>query len=292
MEERFPQSTSPPLATTPFHKQDARRHQEAWAKHLDVPLNLQNSSGMKLALIPAGEFTMGSPAAESNRSKHEGPQHRVRITRPFYLGVYQVTQEEYEQVMETNPSAFSRDGGNSHVISSLDTRRFPVGRVSWDEAREFCRRLSEREEHEYRLPTEAEWEYACRAGTTTPFHFGDVLDGRQANADGRYCYGTEQQGPYLRRPTTVGSYSANAFDLHDMHGNVWEWCADWYDWNYYAHAPLEDPQGPATGTARVNRGGSWYSYARACRAAFRCELSPGMRFFDVGFRVASAWIIE
>jgi formylglycine-generating enzyme required for sulfatase activity len=281
----------PALAIAPFSAQQARAHQEAWAEHLGQPLQITNSIGMKLVLIPPGEFMMGSPEGEKDRQEREGPQHRVRITRPFYFGVYQVTQEEYEQVMGTNPSAFSRDGRNSGRVSGLDTSRFPVESVSWNDAVEFCRRLSalpaERSAgREYRLPTEAEWEYACRAGTTTPFHFGSVLNGRQANHDGNYPYGTSEKGPYLERTTTVGSYSANGFGLYDMHGNVWEWCADWHAGDYYANSPVNDPKGPASGSGRVIRGSSWGSFAGRCRSANRSGPSPGFRAIVLGFRLA------
>ncbi len=236
----------PPVAVAPFSAQQARRHQDAWAEHLGKPREFENSVGMKLVLIPPGEFMMGSPESEEDRNSDEGPQHRVRITRPFYFGTYQVTQEEYERVMGTNPSSFSRGGGGNDRVSGMDTSRFPVETVSWNDAAEFCRKLSalpaERAAgREYRLPTEAEWEYACRAGTTTPFHFGSVLNGRQANVDGNRPYGTSEKGPYLQRTTTVGSYSANGFGLFDMHGNVWEWCADWFSSDYYANSPVDDP---------------------------------------------------
>ena len=203
---------SPPPAIAPFDANQAKEHQEAWAKHLCVEVETVNSIGMKLVLIPPGEFMMGSPRQEFDslvreyptRKKLfelEQPQHRVRITKPYYLGLYEVTQGEYERVMGTNPSAFSRSGDRSEQVSGQDTSRFPVERVSWEEAVEFCRRLSALPEERaagrvYRLPTEAEWEFACRAGTTTPFHFGSQLNGRETNCDGNYPYGTTTKGPY------------------------------------------------------------------------------------------------
>ncbi len=170
-----------------------------------------NSIGMKLALIPAGTFLMGSPDSELGRCPDEGPQHEVTISRPFYLSIHPVTQREYQTVMGVNPACF---------MANLFKRNpgHPVEQVSWDEAVDFCQRLSSlaAEKHAgrvYRLPTEAEWEYACRAGTTTPFHFGTSLFSIQANID------------YNRNRTTkVGSYPPNAWGLYDMHGNVWEWC--------------------------------------------------------------------
>ncbi len=244
-----------------------------------LPRRMTNSIGMSLVLIPAGEFSMGSPDSEADRGLGEGPQHQVRITKPFYLGACEVTQGEYESVMGRNPSRFK-------LVLGQDTARFPVEQVSWHDALEFCRHLSEADGRSYRLPTEAEWEYACRAGTTTPFSFGDVLDGHEANCDGNEPYCAEGKGPYLRRPTPVGSYAANAFGLHDMHGNVYEWCADWYDANYYASSPCEDPQGPESGEYRVTRGGCWFLSARLCRSAYRRECPAQAQYSFLGFRVA------
>ncbi len=250
-----------------------------------------NSIGMKLVSIPAGEFQMGAPGGEYKAFSDERPQHSVRITRPFYLGVYEVTQAEYEQVMGTNPSEFKYTHSNMLVNGLLpdrDTGQFPVDSVSWNEAVEFCRRLSAFSEekaagHMYRLPTEAEWEYACRAGTTTPFHFGSQLNGREANSDGA-AYGTPQKGPNLHRSTKVGSYAPNAFGLYDMHGNVNEWCEDWD--GPYTLATVSDPTGPASGSMRVFRGGSWKDWSGNCRSAARNKHSPGSQGSLLGFRVA------
>jgi len=243
---------------------------------------VENSLGMKLVLIPAGMFTMGSPPAEQNRDADESPHH-VEISRPFFMGVYEVTQEEYEKVMGANPSHFKN-------VPGQDTRSFPVETVSWDNAVEFCRKLSERLEERqagrtYRLPTEAEWEYSCRAGTSTPFHYGASLSSEQANFNGGSPYGGAAKGRFLRQTTTVGSYQPNAFGLFDMHGNVWEWCADWYDDKYYQQSLRQNPQGPQTGTARVLRGGSWQDYGWNCRAASRELDGPEGRRNYLGFRV-------
>ena len=246
---------------------------------------ITNSIGMKLAFIPAGEFMMGSPESEADRGDNE-KQHRVRITRPFYMGVYEVTQEQYERVMGENPSYFSSTGRGKDEVAGRDTRNHPVETVSWDDAVEFCRKLSAQEGRTYRLPTDAEWEYACRAGTQTPFHFGSQLNGREANCDGNYPYGTQTKGPYLERTTEVGSYRPSAWGLYDMHGNVWEWCQDWYDSDYYANSPTDDPQGPSSGSNRVFRGGSWSYLARNCRSAIRYYLSPGLESTFLGFRLA------
>ena len=281
--------SQPDHLVAPFNKQAAQAAQQAWARHLQADAATTNSIGMKLTLIPAGEFMMGSPDEEEGHSDDE-TEHRVRITKPFFLGVYEVTQAEYERVMGTNPSWFSSTGIGKGSVSGLDTSRFPVELVSWDDAAEFCRKLSSLPEERaarrtYRLPTEAEWEYACRAGTTSPFHFGSQLNGEQANCDGGYPYGTTDKGPDLKRTTTVGSYAPNAFGLYDMHGNVWEWCQDWYGEQYYATSSSADPKGPSSGSSRVLRGGSWGSGARYCRSAYRGRYTAGYRYDGSGFRL-------
>jgi uncharacterized protein (TIGR02996 family) len=245
-----------------------------------VPL-WRNSIGMTFALVPAGTFVMGSPETEADRSDDEGPQHEVEITRPFYLGVFPVTQEPYERVMGVNPSQFTSVAGE-------DTRLFPVENVSWEEAKEFCEKLTNQEGggRVYRLPTEAEWEYACRGGLASQiFHFGNTLNSTQANFDGNSPYGTAK-GPYLARPCKVGSYKPNAFGLYDMHGNVWEWCGDWYDEDYYGKSPPRDPSGRSEGSRRVFRGGGWNGDGRRCRSAYRSRRGPAYRNGRLGFRVA------
>ena len=189
-----------------------------------LPKVVLNSIGMKFTLISPGEFLMGTP--KSRKGGRDNLQHRVRITKPFYLGVFEVTQEEYHKVIEKNPSAFRN-------IKGKKTKRFPVEMVTWEDAVEFCSQLSEmsaeqRAGRRYRLPTEAEWEYACGAGKETAFGFGASLSSMQANFDGFLPYGGAPRGPNLQRPTTVGSYPPNAFGIYDMHGNVYEWCADKY----------------------------------------------------------------
>jgi formylglycine-generating enzyme required for sulfatase activity/outer membrane protein assembly factor BamB len=246
---------------------------------------------MRLVLIPAGAFLMGSPDSDPEAHADEKPQHRVRTTRPFYLGVYEVTQREYERVMGSNPSFFSAAGPGKDRVAGLDTSWFPVEQVTWHQAVAFCRRLSElpqekQARHVYRLPTEAEWEYACRSGTTTPFPFGHALSSPQANFNGNYPSADAAKGPFLARTTRVGSYPANAWGLHDMVGNVWEWCADWYGRDYYRVSPTDDPPGPASGSMRVIRGGEWYADARDCRSAFRYADLPDGVFYVMGFRVA------
>jgi len=225
---------------------------------------------MDFVWIPAGTFRMGSPASEKDRRDNEGPVHEVQITKGFWLGKYEVTQEQWQGVMGSNPSGFN---GNS---------RLPVEQVSWNDIQGFIGKLRG---PGYRLPTEAEWEYACRAGTTTPFNTGNCLSTSQANYNGNYPYSGCSKGEYRQKTTPVGSFAANAWGLHDMHGNVWEWCSDWYGENYYASSPGVDPRGPSSGTARVLRGGSWDYYARYCRSAFRIRGTPDSRFSLIGFRL-------
>jgi formylglycine-generating enzyme required for sulfatase activity/serine/threonine protein kinase len=279
-----------PLVTTLLELQperdDLRRLLEQLPHPPELKSEITNTIGMRLRLIPAGTCLMGSPPAEMERQTNEGPQHTVEIARPFYIGVYPVTQREYEAVMGRNPSRFhpANAGSPEH----------PVEQVSWEDASEFCRRLSELSEvarwgRVYRLPTEAEWEYACRAGTTTIFHHGDSLSSRQANFNGHYPYGRAGAGgPYLERTSRVGAYPPNPWGLYDLHGNVWEWCQDWFDDNYYRHSPEKDPQGPPGGERRVLRGGAWYYYGWFCRAAYRYRRRPEERLDSAGLRVVLA----
>ncbi len=258
------------------------------------PKIITNSIGMKLTRIPVGPFMMGSPRNEAERDDKE-ERHEVSITKPFYMGVHEVTQAEYVKVMTGFPKLRFRP-----AFKGEDN---PIENVEWRLAKIFCERLSSRPEeksagHKYRLPTEAEWEYACRAATTTTFHFGDSLSSKQANFNGNYPAGDAAKGKYLRSPTKVGSYRPNAFGLYDMHGNVAEWCADWYDPEYYLDSPDEDPLGPPFGVVPtkftnfgdknffvVVRGGSWIDDARACRSAYRFRAMPNTQYRIIGFRV-------
>jgi formylglycine-generating enzyme required for sulfatase activity len=250
-----------------------------------------NSIGMRLALIPPGRFRMGSPPTEKDREAEEVP-HEVQITGPFYLGVCQVTQRQWKAVMGGNPSSFCAVGGGRNKVRGLDTDDFPVEQTSWDDVQEFLTRLAARPQEAeagrtYRLPTEAEWEYACRAGTTTPFHFGDDLLPTQATFEATPSPGAKTRRSLLRRPTPVGSYRPNAFGLFDVHGNVWEWCSDWYDKHFYSKSEPADPRGPEASTGlRVLRGGSWQMNPALCRAAKRVRNDPGHRSNVYGFRVA------
>ena len=248
---------------------EAQARQAATAQQLEAPVELTNSLGMKLVLIPAGSFTMGSPRHERGRRDVER-QHAVALTKSFYLGATEVTQGQWRQLMDDNPSFFEGDD-------------LPVETITWEQAVEFCRRLSAAEQHRYRLPTEAEWEYACRAGTVTPFWTGATIGSDQANFDARKTYGDGVAGEYREATTPVGSFPPNAWGLYDMHGNVWEWCADWH--GDYPRGAVNDPQGPATGTTRIVRGGCWINDPGVCRSANRGDTVPVSWNFHFGFRV-------
>ena len=237
-----------------------------------IELGLGKGITMTLICIPAGTFTMGSPETEKGRKSEEGPQHDVTISKPFYLGVTEVTQAQWKAIMGTDPSRFKGASG-------------PVGRVSWNDAVAFCKALSKKTGRAVRLPTEAEWEYACRAGTITPFHTGETISTDQANYNGRFVYGNGRKGVVRDKPLAVGSFKPNAFGLYDMHGNAWEWCADWYGEKYYAEADTRAPKGPASGGYRVFRGGYWGDYPVSCRAASRHWLNADLCNDGNGFRV-------
>jgi formylglycine-generating enzyme required for sulfatase activity len=271
------------------------------------PRETTSSIGMKLLLVPRGKFLMGSPKEEKERDEDEGPQRQVAITRAFYLGQSEVTQKQFREVMGYNPSFFAtagqgrpgvdygtvKPGGGADRVRGHDTDDFPVENVSWQEAVEFCKKLSARPAEKrsarvYRLPTEAEWEYACRGGAPLyqTFHLGNALSSGQVNCDGSVPYGGAPRGPYLQRTSKVGAYKRpNGFGLCDMHGNVWEWCSDWYARDYYAKGLKADPPGPDRGSERVMRGGGWYNSAAGCRSAARRGGRPGHRDHDLGFRV-------
>jgi formylglycine-generating enzyme required for sulfatase activity len=238
------------------------------------PKPLQNQYGIELVYIPPGAFIMGADNDETN----ERPAHRVTITNAFYIGRYEVTQAQWRAVMGTNPKDFKGEKGDN----------LPVEMVNWKDAQEFIARLNAlNDSYIYHLPTEAEWEYACRAGTVTAFAFGDSLSSEQANFDGKFPFGGASKGPYWERTAPVGRYQPNAFGLYDMHGNVWEWVQDWYSRDYYSRSPGTDPQGPPSGGQRVVRGGDWYAKARSLRSSNRESFSPGDNLMGIGFRVAA-----
>jgi formylglycine-generating enzyme required for sulfatase activity len=285
-----------PAANT---SQGAKEAQEASAKELGVPVETANSIGMKLRFIPPGEFTMGSSKEEidywlkrggndwiNEKLPSEGPQHEIEITRPFYMGQTAVTVGQFRQFVQatgyqTAAGAwhFGKFDAHKNWVNPgfAQTDDHPVVCVNWNDAVEFCNWLSKKEEKTYRLPTEAEWEYSCRAGSKGRWSFGD--NERELLNYARFT--SNSQG----HTWPVGGLKQNAWGLQDMHGNVFQWCQDFYDANYYQTSPPQDPQGPADGGERVQRGGSWCMYAGLCRSAFRVRNTPGARCDDDGFRV-------
>jgi formylglycine-generating enzyme required for sulfatase activity len=301
-----------------------------------APEKITRSIGLKLTLIPAGDFLMGSSEsleatvefaqrtgwkdAQAETFEDEHPQHTVSITKPFYLGTYEVTKGQFAQFVDatdykteaeqdgTGGWGYSEDGtGDDKGQPFKQDPRFtwrdcgfrqsdqdPVVNVSWNDAVEFCVWLSRYEGKNYRLPTEAEWEYACRAGTTRRFNHSDepeelVRAGNvwDSTASAKWPWRTAthgEDGYVFTAP--VGQFQANEFGLYDMHGNVWEWCADWYGKDSYANSPRNDPAGPTIGSDRVRRGGSWYDDAWNHRAAYRGRYPPWIRSHYLGFRVA------
>lgn len=265
-------------------------------------------TGIRFVRIPSGVFTMGSPASEVGRSQDEGPQHCVRITKPFWMGAFQVTQSQYERVTGTNPSRFKQ-------VPREITSMFPVEQVSWFDALKFCNDLSNLEgEHPYyrltdiyrevgsisnasvtvlggsgfRLPTEAEWEYACRAGSSTSFHFRSTLSGEQANINSDTAHEMTNRDPALKHPTPAGTYRENAFGLFDMHGNVWEWCEDVYCENIYStrSGTTTDPCVASGSEDRVLRGGAWFNFDRSARSSVREHMLPETCHQSCGIRLA------
>ena len=266
----YPAAGAEPVrANAPFSSDEAKAHQRAWAKHLGQPVQVKNLIGMEFRLIPPGKFTVGSPQDEEWHRPDE-ILHGVTITKAFYMATTEVTQGQWKALMGENPSFFTGDD-------------LPVETVTWEDAAKFCRKLSDKEGVQYRLPTEAEWEYACRAGTTTPFHTGETISTDQANYDGNHTYAAGRKGVFRETTTDVGSFAPNAWGLHDVHGNVWEWCADWY--GEYSKGEASDPTGPANGDRRVFRGGCWVNFPAVCRSANRAKVAPVSWNFHLGFRV-------
>ncbi len=252
-------------------KENSRRRHYA---HF-FPEDLGHGVVLEMVYIPGGTFIMGSLATDQGRFDSQGPQHQVTVPA-FYAGKYAITQAQWQAVMGNNPSWFKGE-------------KRPVETVSWQNAVEFCAKLSQKTGKKYRLLSEAEWEYACRAGTTTPFHFGETITSDLVNYDGTYPFPNAPKGFGRRQTTDVGSFPPNAFGLYDMHGNVWEWCSDrWHD-SYYG-APTDGSSWEIIGrdARRVQRGNSWEYYGVCCRSAFRnCRLADDSNPYS-GFRVASA----
>jgi formylglycine-generating enzyme required for sulfatase activity len=248
---------------------EAARRQDETAKTIgigkELVLNLGNKTTMKLVLIPAGKFMMGSPGAEKGHRPDESPQHQVEISKPFYLGIHVVTQEQYQRVMGTNPS-YGKGKQN------------PVETVFWGDAVEFCKTLSKMTGQTVQLPTEAQWEYACRAGTTTRFYYGED-DGETQLGE----YGWYWENCTIMQP--IGLKKPNAWGLYDMHGNAFQMCSDWYDGGYYTNSPKKDPQGPKEGKFHVTRGGCWITFADGCRTSQRYGCESNTRRGDMSFRV-------
>ena len=237
-------------------------------------LTLPGGAKMTMIYVTPGSFMMGSPTSEEGRHDDE-IQHRVTLTKGYWLGETEVTQAQWESVMGSNPSHFK---GASR----------PVEQVSWEDCQAFIAKVNREARRQFggdaRLPTEAEWEYACRAGTQTAYSWGNSLNGDKANCNGNYPYGTTIKGSYKHETVNVRSYSPNAWGFYDMHGNVWEWCQDWY--GAYPSEAVTDPTGLALDDSRVLRGGCWFSNARYCRSAIRNWIGPGDRNYDCGFRLA------
>ncbi|OQX16462.1 MAG: hypothetical protein BWK76_11600 [Desulfobulbaceae bacterium A2] len=230
-----------------------------------------NSIGMEFVKVPAGSFMMGrkdDPFSNEGGSD-EKPAHQVAISQDFWIGRFEVTQAQWHAVMGKNPSLFK-----SNSVGE-DSHNYPVENVSWEDIQKFIEKLNAKEGKNYRLPTEAEWEYACRSGGKEQKYCG----GNEVDAVAWY---DGNSGKHTHR---VGSKQANGLGIHDMNGNVWEWCSDWYDEKYYAKSPATDPQGPSKGEYRVNRGGSWYNGAGYARAAIRSVIGPGGRNGSLGFRL-------
>ena len=257
------------LALLQHLRSDGQHQENCWAlrRVLRKTVVLPGGVNLELAWCPPGRFVMGDAQSEYDAEK---PAHEVRLTKGFWMGVTPVTQAQWEAVLGNNPSYFKGP-------------QLPVEQVSWEDAVEYCDRLSELLEAKesgwrYRLPTEAEWEYACRAGTTTVYHSGD---GEAALREVGWFAGNSGDST---RP--VGELVANAWGLYDLHGNVWEWCEDWYSFTAYQRGDCTDPSGPSSGSVRVDRGGSWYYSAEYCRAANRYGDTPTSTSSNLGVRLA------
>jgi formylglycine-generating enzyme required for sulfatase activity len=258
-------------------------HVPIQAKSKDPPKDFTNSVGMKFVWIQPGTFVMGSPTEEKDRNALE-VQHKVKLTKGFYMGVYPVTQDEWSRVFAVGYVGPAEGFNLGNPCRVQGKKTLPVETVSWDDCQAFIKKLRNRDKKPYRLPTEAEWEYACRAGTTTPFHFGATISTSQANYLGEAVYGNGVKGVNRKMTTPVDSFPPNAWGLHDMHGNVAQWCQDQF--GKYPQEPVVDPQGAEKRGSRVLRGGSWEDAPGRCRSACRAWDSPGNRGTGAyGFRL-------
>jgi formylglycine-generating enzyme required for sulfatase activity len=314
------------MTQTPHRQRFLLRH-PAQTQGFREPLvqePLENAIALTMLWIPPGRFWMGSPAQEPDREDDEGPLHLVQL-EGFFMGQTPITQAQWREVAGWQPrdgeswgrelqlnssyfhAGYGEKGGNARLLAGeLNTDQRPVEQVSWEDAIEFCNRLSQRTGRHYSLPSEAQWEYACRAGSSTPFHFGETISPELANYDGNFCYADGPSGEYRQQTTPVDvlpgsdsivkAFPANAWGLLDMHGNVWEWCLDQWHPNYEGapedgsawlglDANRSDVNKDDKSARRLLRGGSWYIGPRACRSASRLPLRPGVVGFNVGLRV-------
>jgi formylglycine-generating enzyme required for sulfatase activity len=243
-----------------------------------------NLIGMQFIKIQPGSFMMGSPEADEGRFKLHGPVHQVTINYTFYMAKYEVTQEEYEKVTGNNPSK-----ADKCIDFCCDDPKCPVENVSWNDTQKFLRKLNARDaKYKYRLPSESEWEYACRAGTTTAFAFGDSLSADMANFNGGLPYGDAPKGRYLKKAVPVGSYQPNAWGLYDMHGNVNEWCEDLFqDYDKVPANGLANETIGEIGISRVRRGGMWGASGENLSSSMRGASDPTFSGVGNGFRVVA-----
>ena len=278
-----------PLATQRQEPTEAWRIMLWRSRHWAHREQLAEGVALTMLRIPAGSFEMGAPETEAESSDRERPVHRVTLGE-FLLGQTPITQAQWRAVAYWKPNkgegTLSKKLNPHPSVFKGDHR--PVEQVSWVDAMEFCRRLSQRTGRVYTLPSEAQWEYACRAGTTTPFHWGATISTKLANYDGTKVYGDGEEGEYRQQTMDVASFPANPWGLHDMHGNVREWCADHWHGNYEA-APDDGrawiDEGAKTNEWRLLRGGSWVNSPGNSRSAYRNVVHPGNRGDEIGFRV-------
>ncbi len=280
--------------------------QVAAAKKLGVPVAFENPAGMKFVLIPAGKFKMGSnqtaaevaagcnmPNAQPGWFHDEHPSHEVTLSEAFYLAIHELTQGCHQAVTNPEPDKNKEKEKKPDTYpAEFKGKEMPIGNVSCNDMQKFCQQMGamEGDGRKYTLPTEAQWEYACRAGTTTPFAFGKTISTDQGNYHGDYTYGDGKKGKNPEKPLPVGSLAPNPWGLYDMHGNVSEACSSRY--GKYSSAAETDPVGPTEGNSRVLRGGSWRSYPGACRSAFRLNTDQNARSYNVGFRLCCPLPVE